>query len=148
MTDTAFFAPEVDHDRLAALYGRNPADGQAFAAKTSALVSQFNAYVPLPGGHINGQLTLGENIADLSGLVVAHEALDQLAAGGEGEGRAAIAPILQQDEGARCVAVGIESSVISVLGDDACWVERPEGGLQQLHGEQAERLRDRLCSAP
>ncbi|WP_211241391.1 M13 family metallopeptidase [Pseudonocardia spinosispora] len=51
-----------------------PADGQAFAAKTGALVSQFNAYEPLPGTHINGQLTLGENIADLSGLVVAHRA--------------------------------------------------------------------------
>jgi CubicO group peptidase (beta-lactamase class C family) len=30
MTDTSFFAPASDHDRLAALYARNPADGQAF----------------------------------------------------------------------------------------------------------------------
>jgi predicted metalloendopeptidase len=51
-----------------------PADATAFAAKTQALTAQYNAYSPLPGLHINGALTLGENIADLSGLTVAHRA--------------------------------------------------------------------------
>ncbi|MDT7593129.1 MAG: putative endopeptidase, partial [Pseudonocardiales bacterium] len=50
------------------------ADAQAFSAKTTALVAQYNSYSPLPGAHINGQLTLGENIADLSGLTVANRA--------------------------------------------------------------------------
>ncbi|MCX7204548.1 MAG: M13 family metallopeptidase [Proteobacteria bacterium] len=49
-------------------------DDKAFKALTSKLVAQYDAYEPLPGKHVNGQLTLGENIADLSGLAVAHKA--------------------------------------------------------------------------
>jgi predicted metalloendopeptidase len=48
-----------------------PQDVQRFTARTQALVAQYSAYEPLPGEHINGELTLGENIADLSGLTVA-----------------------------------------------------------------------------
>ncbi|WP_028935637.1 M13 family metallopeptidase [Pseudonocardia spinosispora] len=51
-----------------------PADAAAFSAKTAALVAQYNNYTPLPGAHVNGQLTLGENIADLSGLTIAYRA--------------------------------------------------------------------------
>jgi len=51
-----------------------PADAKAFAAKTQALTAQYSGYSPLPGAHVNGQLTLGENIADLSGLTVAQRA--------------------------------------------------------------------------
>ena len=38
------------------------------------LAKQYDGYEPLPGLHINGRLTLGENIADLAGLVIAHKA--------------------------------------------------------------------------
>ncbi|MEO6075847.1 MAG: M13-type metalloendopeptidase [Dokdonella sp.] len=51
------------------------ADKEAFKARTTKLVDQFNAYEPLPGKHVNGQLTLGENIADLGGLSIAWDAL-------------------------------------------------------------------------
>ena len=37
----------------------------------TALAKQYDQYEPLPGIHINGKLTLGENIADLAGLVIA-----------------------------------------------------------------------------
>jgi putative endopeptidase len=50
-------------------------DRKAFEARTSKLVEQFNGYEPLPGKHVNGQLTLGENIADLGGLAIAYDAL-------------------------------------------------------------------------
>ena len=50
-------------------------DRKAFEARTAKLVDQFNGYEPLPGKHINGQLTLGENIADLGGLAIAYDAL-------------------------------------------------------------------------
>ncbi|XHS76875.1 M13 family metallopeptidase [Burkholderiaceae bacterium UC74_6] len=50
------------------------ADRKAFEAITSKLVAQFDAYEPLPGKHVNGKLTLGENIADLSGLQIAYKA--------------------------------------------------------------------------
>lgn len=58
-----------------------PQDVARFTARTTALAAQYSAYEPLPGEHINGELTLGENIADLSGLTVAHRAY-QLSLGG------------------------------------------------------------------
>ncbi len=49
-------------------------DRSRFATKTRALVAQYAAYVPVPGYTLNGELTLGEDIADNSGLVVAFKA--------------------------------------------------------------------------
>ncbi|WP_130431716.1 M13 family metallopeptidase [Rivibacter subsaxonicus] len=49
-------------------------DRERFAKKTQALVAQYNAYSPVKGYHVNGELTLGENIADVSGLAIAHKA--------------------------------------------------------------------------
>jgi putative endopeptidase len=51
-----------------------PEDRKNFDARTKALADQFDTYEPLPGIRINGQLTLGENIADLAGLVIAYKA--------------------------------------------------------------------------
>ncbi len=51
-----------------------PQDVERFGARAQALSAQYSAYEPLPGEHINGELTLGENIADLSGLTVAMRA--------------------------------------------------------------------------
>jgi len=50
------------------------ADHKNFKAKTSMLVKQYNAFEPLPGYRVNGELTLGENIADNSGLAIAYKA--------------------------------------------------------------------------
>jgi endothelin-converting enzyme/putative endopeptidase len=47
---------------------------KAFGERTARLVAQFNAYEPVPGVHVNGQLTLGENIGDLAGLEAAYAA--------------------------------------------------------------------------
>lgn len=49
-------------------------DHRRFKEKTSALVAQYNTYEPIKGYHVNGELTLGENIADNSGLAVAYKA--------------------------------------------------------------------------
>lgn len=51
-----------------------PEDAAHFKATGLKLVQQYDAYEPLPGLHINGQQTLGENIADVSGLTIAHAA--------------------------------------------------------------------------
>jgi putative endopeptidase len=51
-----------------------PADAAAFDAKAKVLGLQYSSYEPVPGTHINGDLTMGENIADLGGLNVALEA--------------------------------------------------------------------------
>ena len=50
-------------------------DRNEFANLTKQLVNQFAEFEPLKGKKVNGSLTLGENIADLSGLEVAHRAL-------------------------------------------------------------------------
>ena len=48
-----------------------PEDLAHFKAAGQKLAAQYDAYEPLPGLHINGQQTLGENIADVSGLTAA-----------------------------------------------------------------------------
>ena len=45
-----------------------------FEGRTKALIAQYDAFSPLPGYHVNGALTLGENVADNSGLAVAVKA--------------------------------------------------------------------------
>ena len=50
-------------------------DAKGFKEKTEQLVAQFDAYEALPGKKVNGNLTLGENIADLGGLTVAYDAM-------------------------------------------------------------------------
>ena len=49
-------------------------DRERFNAKTKALVDEYSAFSPLPGYTVSGELTLGENIADNSGLEVAYKA--------------------------------------------------------------------------
>jgi len=51
-----------------------PEDVDRFKSYADRLEKQYDAYEPLPGQHVNGALTLGENIADLVGLTVAHDA--------------------------------------------------------------------------
>ena len=50
------------------------ADQAAFEKLTSRLVAQYEGYEALPSKKVNGQLTLGENIADLSGMAIAFKA--------------------------------------------------------------------------
>ena len=50
------------------------ADVAAFSSRLDALGKQYDAYEPLPGMHVQGKLTMGENVADLAGLTVAHDA--------------------------------------------------------------------------
>ena len=59
------------------------ADRAEFMRRAQVLVGQFDGYEVLDGLHVNGPLTLGENIADLGGLKIAHDALlDALATAG------------------------------------------------------------------
>ncbi|KAB7770157.1 M13 family metallopeptidase [Xanthomonas maliensis] len=51
------------------------ADRKRFTERTDRLVAQFDGYEALPGVHVKGKLTLGENIGDLGGLTVAYDAL-------------------------------------------------------------------------
>jgi putative endopeptidase len=51
-----------------------PSDFAHFNQVTTALANQFDTYEPLPGVHVNGRQTLGEDIADLGGIAAAYDA--------------------------------------------------------------------------
>jgi putative endopeptidase len=57
------------------------ADSKGFASLTSKLVAQFDGYEAAPGMKVNGNLTLGENIADLGGLAVSYDAFKRATEG-------------------------------------------------------------------
>ena len=50
-------------------------DRKKFEKKSDVIIKQFNAYTAVDNLHVNGKLTLGENIADLGGLAIAYDAL-------------------------------------------------------------------------
>jgi len=54
-----------------------PADDAAFKARAKVLGDQYATYEPVPGTHINPDLTMGENLADLGGLSIALDAYHQ-----------------------------------------------------------------------
>lgn len=49
-------------------------DAERFSAKTQTVVNQYNGYSILDNLHLNGRLTLGENLADLGGITLAYQA--------------------------------------------------------------------------
>lgn len=51
-----------------------PEDSTKFYARTKLIVEQFNNYIAVDSLHINGELTQGENIADLGGIIMGYEA--------------------------------------------------------------------------
>ena len=52
-------------------------DAKEFEARAQKVVDEYDAFEPLPGLHVNGKLTLGENIADLGGVSIAYDALER-----------------------------------------------------------------------
>ena len=51
-------------------------DKKNFDSRTGRLAKQYDKFEALPGLFVNGKLTLGENIADLGGLLVAYDGLE------------------------------------------------------------------------
>ncbi|MDO7854273.1 M13 family metallopeptidase [Hymenobacter convexus] len=49
-------------------------DGEKFMAKADVVGKQYDAFTPLDSVHVNGKLTMGENLADLGGLTIAYAA--------------------------------------------------------------------------
>ncbi|HEX5387512.1 MAG TPA: M13 family metallopeptidase [Gemmatimonadales bacterium] len=57
------------------------ADSAGFEARSQVVVEQYNGYVAVDTFHVNGRLTLGENIADIGGLMIAYDAWRKSLAG-------------------------------------------------------------------
>jgi predicted metalloendopeptidase len=55
----------------------SPESAKAYTERSKAIVAQYSAYEPLPQLHINGELTQGENIADIGGVRLAYTALQK-----------------------------------------------------------------------
>ena len=53
----------------------SPADVAAYKARADQVAALYDRYEPVPGVHINGRLTLGENISDIGGLAIAYDGL-------------------------------------------------------------------------
>ncbi|MDO7849045.1 M13 family metallopeptidase [Hymenobacter sp. M29] len=55
----------------------NPADAAEFTKRAAVVGRQYDAFSPLDSVHVNGQLTMGENLADFAGLTVVYGALEK-----------------------------------------------------------------------
>jgi predicted metalloendopeptidase len=60
-----------------------PEDRAEFERRAAVVVAQFDGYVALEGLHVNGKLTLGENLADLGGVTIGYDALQRALGTGE-----------------------------------------------------------------
>ena len=97
------------------------ADRKNFEERIGALSAQYDQYEPLPGLHVNGKLTLGENIADLAGVVIARKAY-HLSLGGKA------APVLD-----------------GLTGDQRFYIAYAQGWRSKM---KDEAVRQRVLSNP
>jgi putative endopeptidase len=88
------------------------ADAAAFRERAERLVAQYGALSPLPGVNVNGRLTLGENIGDISGLAMAYRAY-RLSLGGQE------APVIDGLTGDQRFFIGFAQIWRSAMRDDA-----------------------------
>ena len=97
------------------------ADRKAFEQRTQRLVEQYNQFSPVEGMTVNGELTLGENIGDLSGVTMAYKAYLRSLNGKE-------APVINGFTGAQRFFIGYamsrkgkykHESVVSRLASDS-----------------------------
>jgi putative endopeptidase len=87
-------------------------DKAAFQQRTGMLADQYSAFSPLEGLNVNGKLTLGENIGDLSGLTVAYKAYQRSLGGKE-------APVLEGFTGDQRFFLGWAQIWRSTFRDDS-----------------------------
>jgi len=87
-------------------------DFAKFAEQGKALAEQYDTYAPFPDLHVNGKLTLGENIADVAGLAAAYDAY-QASLGGKA------APVIDGFSGDQRFFIGYAQTWATKLRDAA-----------------------------
>ncbi|MBJ7311882.1 M13 family metallopeptidase [Rugamonas sp. CCM 8940] len=95
-------------------------DRSAFKGRAAGLVKQYGAYSPVPGYFINGELTLGENIGDNSGLSITYQAY-QRSLGGKPS------PVLDGLSGEQRLYIGFAMKWRAKL--------RPEAAIAQIKSD-------------
>jgi putative endopeptidase len=114
------------------------ADRDKFNARTAGLVQQYSEYEPVKGTHVNGQLTLGENIGDLAGMTIAARAYQKSLQGKP-------APVLDGYTGDQRFYLGFGQAWRGVVRDEAqrAWLlsdphspneDRVNGSIKNLDG--------------
>lgn len=98
-----------------------PEDSARFSEKTRKIVEQYNNYVAVDTLRINGELTQGENIADLGGIMMGYEAFKKTA---------------QYKE--KKVIAGLDPDKRFFLGYALAWMinDRPEGIANQVKSDE------------
>ncbi len=113
------------------------ADAANFKKRAELMIKQFDAYEPLPGMHINGKATLGENIADYGGVQLGFDAFKKTKAYKSGKKIGGLTPVQRY-----------------FLGFALSWLEeqRPEGLRRQLlsdvHSPDKYRCNGPLSNLP
>ena len=89
-----------------------PRDAEIFQARAARLGAQYSTYEPIPGARVNGDLTMGENIADLGGVLLGLDAYRNSLGGRP-------APVLDGLTGDQRVFLGWAQAWRGKLRDDA-----------------------------
>ncbi len=115
-------------------------DAAQFTARAQVMVEQFNAYEPLPGLRINGEATLGENLADLGGVVLGFDAFKKTAQYQEGRAIAGLTPTQRYFLGYALGWLGhsrdarLRQQLLSDVHSPAKWrVNGPFANLPEFH---------------
>mmetsp|Transcript_10027 Transcript_10027/g.20036 ORF Transcript_10027/g.20036 Transcript_10027/m.20036 type:complete len:727 (-) Transcript_10027:57-2237(-) len=111
------------------------ADSRRFQQKADCIVKAYGAYA-IKGQHVNGQLTLGENIADMGGIKIAHTALQAL----------------RREGSAKPLSVAEERLFFTSWGQNWCTVERQRAQELQIltdeHSPNKFRVNGPLSNFP
>jgi len=87
-------------------------DNTNFMKRAQVMVEQYNGYSPLDSMFVNGQLTLGENIADLGGMIISYYAYQMSLEGKE-------APIIDGLSGNKRFFLGLAQLSQGLMRDEA-----------------------------
>jgi putative endopeptidase len=106
-----------------------PEDSVRFAAKTGMIVRQFDGYVAVDTLHVNGELTQGENIADLGGVIMGYEAFKKT-----------------RQYASHQMIAGLDPDQRYFLGYALAWMvnERPESIAMQVRSNEHSPARFRV----
>ena len=118
-------------------------DAEKFMAQAAKLGAQYSAIEPLPGHNINGELTMGENIADLGGLLLG---LDAYHLSLDGEPAPVIADL---DDDVAAFMIGVQRDAPGLrLAGGAALLRRLQPMVAGIAHHMGERILDQLQHLP